>query len=148
MTTHTQTTSLSPAAPIDLKAWVRIGLAAAALSIVAVLIAQALAMAVWPDIALFKPLDSYARSAVFVLVPAIGATAVFAWLVNRATQPVSKFVTISVVVLLVSIVPDYVLPVPNKTVLASSVTAFLHVVAGVITVATLVFGYQRQTHRK
>jgi hypothetical protein len=47
-------------------------------------------------------------------------------------------------VLLISIIPDYVLPVPNKTLLASSVTAFLHVVAALITVVMLVSGYQRR----
>jgi hypothetical protein len=115
---------------------------------VAVLLAQALALAAWPDIALFKPLDSYVRAALFVFVPAVGATAVFAWLASRREQPVRDFITLSAVVLLVSIVPDYLLPDANKTLLASTVTAFLHVVAGIITVALLIIGYQRQMKQK
>jgi hypothetical protein len=130
---------------IETKTWAQIGLVAVVVSIVAVLIVQALAIAVWPEIALFKPLDSYARSALFVLVPAIGATAVLAWLAGRREQPVRDLLVISAIVLLVSIVPDYLLPDANKTLLASTVTAFLHVVAGIITVALLISGYQRQT---
>lgn len=129
---------------IETKTWAQIGLVAAVVSIVAVLIVQALAITVWPDIALFKPLDSYPRSAVFVLVPVIGATAIFAWLVGRREQPVRDFITLSAVVLLVSIIPDYLLPDANRTVLASTVTAFLHVVAGIMTVALLIRGYQRR----
>ena len=133
---------------IETKTWAQIGLVAAVVSIVAVLIVQALAITVWPDIALFKPLDSYPRSALFVLVPVMGATAIFAWLVGRREQPVRDFVTLSAVVLLVSLIPDYLLPDANKTVLASTVTAFLHMVAGIITVALLIMGYQRQMKQK
>lgn len=133
---------------IETKTWAQIGLVAAVVSIVAVLIVQALAITVWPDIALFKPLDSYPRSALFVLVPVMGATAIFAWLVGRREQPIRNFVTLSAVVLLVSIIPDYLLPDANKTVLASTVTAFLHVVAGIFTVALLVRGYQQQMKQK
>ena len=129
---------------IENRTWVRLGLIAAVVSIVAVLIVQALALAIWPDIALFKPLDSYARSALFVLVPAVGATAVLAWLVSRRQQPIRDFIALSAIILIVSIIPDYILPDANKTLLASTVTAFLHVVAGVATVAALVIGYQRQ----
>jgi hypothetical protein len=147
MTTQS-TIRRQPTAHIETKAWAQIGLMAAVVSIMTVLLVQALALAAWPDIALFKPLDSYARSALFVLVPVIGATAVFAWLAGRTEQPVSKFITISVVVLLASIIPDYVIPDANKTLLASTVTAFLHVVAGIITVAVLIIGYQRQMKQK
>ncbi len=141
MTTHT--VERPAAAAFGAKAWARIGLTAAAASIAAVLAVQALATAVWPDIALFNPLDSLGRSAVFTLVPAIGATAVFAGLARRSARPESKFITISAVVLLISVLPDYALPVPHKTLLASTVTAFLHVVAGVVTVALLIAGYRR-----
>lgn len=127
--------------------WVRLGINAAIVSIIAVLIVQALAIAIWPEIALFAPLDSYLRSAIFTLVPAIGATALLAWLVANQAKAVKKFITISVVVLIISIIPDYILPVEHKTVLASSVTAFLHMVAAVITVLMLVIGYQRQANR-
>lgn len=127
--------------------WVRLGINAAIVSVVAVLIVQTLAIAIWPEIALFAPLDSYIRSAMFTLVPVIGATALLAWLVAKQSQPVKKFIIISVVVLIISIVPDYILPVEYKTVMASSVTAFLHVVAAVITVPILVIGYQRQANR-
>lgn len=126
--------------------WAKLGLVTALVSIVAVLLVQAIAIAIWPEIAQFGPLDSYLRSAVFTLVPVLGATAVFAWLAERSAEPVATFVKLSVVVLVISIIPDYILPVPNKTLLASSVTAFLHVVAGAITILMLVTGYRRQTH--
>lgn len=144
----TQSIERQPNAQIETKAWAQIGLAAAALSIVAVLIVQVLAVAIWPEVALFRPLSSYPRSALFVLVPALGAAAVFAWLVDRTRQPVSRFVTISAVVLLASFIPDYALPDPNKTLLASTVAAFLHVVAGVITVSSLIAGYRWLANRK
>ena len=126
--------------------WARIGIVTALASIITVLVVQVVAMAIWPDIALFKPLDSYIRTALFTLVPAVGATALFAWLTRRRTNPVPSFLKISAVVLILSIIPDYLLPVEHKTFLASSVTAFLHVVAAVVTVSTLVAGYQRQIH--
>lgn len=123
--------------------WGKLGLSTAVVSIVAVVAVQALTIAIWPEIALFAPLDSYIRSAIFTLVPAIGATALLAWLVAKQTQPIKKFITISVVVLIISIIPDYILPVEYKTILASSITAFLHVVAVLVIVPVLVIGYQR-----
>lgn len=123
--------------------WVKLGLVTAVVSIVSVLAVQALAIALWPEIALFGPLDSYARSALFTLIPVVGATLLLAWLVGRQGRAIQRFITISVIVLLISIIPDYILPVPNKSVLASSVTAFLHVVAAFLTVSILVIGYQR-----
>jgi hypothetical protein len=89
-------------------------------------------------------LDSYVRSAIFTLVPALGATALLAWLANHTKQPVQNFIKISAIVLAVSIIPDYILPVEYKTFLASSVAAFLHIVAAGIIVLVLVVGYQRQ----
>lgn len=133
---------------VETKTWVQIGLVAAVVSIIAVLSVQALAITVWPDIALFKPLDSYPRSALFVLVPVMGATAIFAWLVGRRERPIRDFVTLSAVVLVVSIIPDYLLADANRTVLASTVTASLHVVAAIMTVALLTEGYQRQVKQK
>lgn len=124
--------------------WIKLGLVTALVSIVAVLAVQALAIARWPDIALFAPLDSYARSALFTLVPVLVATYLFAWLVGRQERAIQRFITISVIMLLISFIPDYILPVPNKTVLASSVAAFLHVVTAFITVFMLVTGYQRR----
>jgi hypothetical protein len=123
--------------------WGQLGLATALASIVSVLAVQAAATAVWPEIAAFPPLDSYARSALFTLIPAVGATVLLAWLVGRQERAIQRFVTISGIVLLLSIVPDYILPVPNKTVLASTVAALLHVVAASVTVAMLVMGYKR-----
>lgn len=133
-----------PAVRLAGSAWINIGLAAAGASIVAVLAVQALAIALWPEIALFKPLESYLRSAVFTLVPAGLATGLLAWLTGHTARPVSTFVKIALVILLVSIIPDYILPVPYRTFLASSVAAFLHIVAGIITVLVLVTGYQRK----
>ena len=124
--------------------WIKLGLFTALVSIVVVLAVQALAIALWPEIALFAPLDSYARSALFTLIPVVGATVLLAWLVRRQERAVRSFIMISVIVLLISIIPDYILPVPNKTLLASSVTAFLHVIAALITVVMLVTAYQRR----
>ena len=44
---------------LDRNQWVRLGLTTAVASVLAVLIVQAIALAIWPDIILFKPLDSY-----------------------------------------------------------------------------------------
>lgn len=130
---------------LDKNQWLRLGLTAAVAGVIAVLIVQVVAIAIWPEIARFKPLDSLARTALFTFVPAMGATALFAWLARRKTDPVPGFLAISVVVLLLSIIPDYLLPVEYKTFLASSVTAFLHVVAAAVIVSVLVAGYRRQT---
>ena len=124
--------------------WVKIGIKTALFSIIAVLVIQALAVSVWPEIASFKPLDSYPRSALFTLIPAIGATAVFAWLVKHQNQPDKKFIILSGVLLLLSFIPDYALPLENKTFLASSVAAFMHLAAGIVTVATIVTSYRSQ----
>jgi hypothetical protein len=124
--------------------WLKLGLLTAVASIAAVLAGQGVAILIWPEIALFKPLDSYSRSAIFTLVPAVGATAVLAWLANRRANPIPAFLKFSAVVLVVSIIPDYLLPVSQKTIFASSVTAFLHMVAAVIIVSVLMVGYQQQ----
>jgi hypothetical protein len=142
------TVDTQPNIQLERGQWARLGLVTAIVSIVAVLIVQALAIALWPEIALFAPLDNYVRTVVFTLVPVMGATALLAWLMGRSARPVRTFIQISVVVLLLSVIPDYALPVPHKTLLASSVTAFLHVVAGVITVPMLVAGYQRRASQK
>lgn len=125
--------------------WVKWGFLAAAASIAAVLVVQALAISAWPEIALFGPLDNFVRSAIFTLVPVIVATGLFAWLAGRVARPARTFIIISIVVLIISFIPDYAAPIPNKTMLASTVAAFLHVVAAVVTVSLLVTGYRRQT---
>ena len=123
--------------------WLILGALAAVVATAAVLIVQAIAIAIWPDIVLFKPLDSYARAALFTIIPAFAATGLLAWLAARRADPVRTFVPIAAVVLLLSFIPDYLLPVPDKTFLASSVAAFLHVVAAAAIVAVLVGGYRR-----
>jgi hypothetical protein len=128
----------------DRNQWIRIGLVAAVTSILAVLMTQWLAIAIWPDIVLFKPLDSYPRTAIFTAIPTAVATALFAWLAAYKPQPVQTFLKISVVVLLLSFIPDYLLPVPHKTVLASSVAAFMHLVAAAVIVTVLVVGYRQK----
>jgi magnesium-transporting ATPase (P-type) len=127
--------------------WVLVGLATAVASVIAVLMVQAAAIAIWPHIALFKPLDSFARTALFTLIPAVAATALFAWLAGRKPHPERAFIKIAAVVLILSIIPDYLLPVEHKTFLASSITALLHVVAAAVTVTILVAGYRRQAGR-
>ena len=129
---------------LDKNHWIKIGLGTAIASVLAVLIVQVLAIAIWPDIALFKPLDSYPRTVVFTAVPVVGATVVLAWLAARKPEPVKTFTRIAVVVLILSIIPDYILPVSDKTFLASTVAAFMHLVAAVVTVTGLATGYRRQ----
>ena len=124
--------------------WVKIGLKTAVFSVIAVLIVQAVALAIWPEVRVFKPLDSYPRSAVFTLIPALGATAVFAWLARHQAQPAKKFIILSAALLLLSFIPDYALPLEGKTLLGSSVAAFMHLVAGIVTVATIVTSYRNQ----
>lgn len=123
--------------------WAALGALAAVVAAVAVLIVQAVAINLWPDIALFKPLDSYPRSALFTIIPAFIAAALFAWLARRRAEPERTFLTIAVVVLLLSFIPDYILPVPNRTFLASSVAAFMHLIAAAAIVTVLIAGYRR-----
>lgn len=123
--------------------WASIGLIAAIASILAVLLVQALALAVRPELALFKPLESFSRSALFTAVPAFAATGIFAWLSTRKEKPLGSFVKIAGIVLLISFIPDYVLPVPHRTLLASTVAAFLHLVAAAISVSVIAGGYKR-----
>lgn len=125
--------------------WIKTGVMTAFLSIAAVLSVQILALTVWPDLASFRPLDAYARTALFTLVPALGATAVFAWFVKHQDHPVRKFMIISAVVLLLSFIPDYALPLENKTLLGSSVAAFMHLTAGITTVGVILFSYKSRT---
>jgi hypothetical protein len=130
---------------LDLKAWSLLGALAAAAGIAGVLAAQAAALSLWPEAAQFKPLDSYARSVLFTLVPALAATVILAQLARRTSQPIPTFLRIGAVVLLASFIPDYLLPDPNKTLLASTVAAGLHMVAGALITAVLVAGYQHKT---
>jgi uncharacterized membrane protein len=124
--------------------WLKIGLKTAVFSVLSVLVVQAIALSIWPEIVMFKPLDSYPRSALFTLIPAIGATLVLAWLAKRESHPGKKFLMLSAVLLLLSFIPDYALPLPGKTFLASSVAAFMHLTAGVVTVATIVTSYHKR----
>jgi hypothetical protein len=114
-------------------------------SVVAVLVVQVIALTIWPELASFKPLDSYPRTALFTLVPALGATAVFAWLVKHQSRPVKKFLVLSAVLLLLSFIPDYVLPLENKSLLGSTVAAFMHLTAGISTVGTILFSHQSRS---
>lgn len=127
--------------------WIAIGVTAGLLAAAAVMAVQWIALTIWPDAALFKPLDSYARTALFTIIPALGATAVLAWLAVRRANPIGTFIRIAIVVLLLSFIPDYLLPVPHRTFLSSSIAAFMHLVAGVVTVTVLVAGYRRYSGR-
>lgn len=142
MATETMTTAGALPAP---RWWIGRGALAAGASIAAVLAVQALALAVWPHLAAFPPLDSYGRSVLFVLVPAIAATALFVWLARRSADPARSFVKLAIVVLIVSVIPDFVLPVPNKTLQASAVAASLHLVAAAVITGLLVSGYRIAT---
>jgi len=123
--------------------WLIPGAMAAVGAAIAVVIVQAAAIAVWPDIASFRLLDNLARSALFAAVPAVVATGIFAWMVGNRREPVRDFMVLAGVVLVLSVIPDYTAPVEGKTFLASTVTAFLHVVAAVVTVGVLVRAYRR-----
>lgn len=123
--------------------WIGIALTTALAAIVLVLIVQALALAIWPEAAAFRPLNSYPRTALFTLVPALIAAALFARLVRTRRDPVVSFAKIAIIVLLLSFIPDYLLPDPNRTFLASSIAAFMHLIAGIVITAGLVLGYQR-----
>ncbi len=129
---------------LTVRQWLILGLSAAVAAIVGVLIVQAAALAIWPDAALFRPLGSYVRSAIFTLVPALVATGLLAWLTRRAADPAAAFMRISAIVLVLSFIPDYILPVPNRTLIASTIAVFLHVVAAAIIVPVLVRGYRRR----
>jgi hypothetical protein len=126
-----------------MRQWLTLGLTAAAAAILGVLVARAAALAIWPDAALFQPLDTWVRAAIFTLVPALVATGLLAWLARRTGDPVRTFTWIALVVLVLSFIPDYILPVPNRTFTASTIAAFLHVVAAAIIVPILVRGYRR-----
>ncbi len=129
---------------LETKQWVILGAMAAVLATIAVLIVRAIAIAVWPEVALFFPLGNPVQAIVLTTLGAIGATALFAWLTANKSDPVQKFLKISVIVLLISFIPDYILPDPYITFLASTVTAFLHVVAAVVILLVLLTGYKRQ----
>ena len=135
--------SLREADQPSLRQWLMLGLTAAGAAIVAVLLVRAAALAIWPDAALFQPLDSAARAAIFTLVPALIATGLLAWLARRTDDPVRTFLWISLAALLLSFVPDYLQPLPNRTFIASTIAAFPHVVAAAIIVPLLVIGYRR-----
>jgi hypothetical protein len=130
-------------ASLSRQQWVKIGLSAALPAILLVLAVQAIALALWPEIAAFRPLNSYPRSALFTLIPALAATALFARLARTAENPVGRFIKIALVVLLVSFIPDYLLPFPDKTFLASSVAALMHIVAGLAITIGITAGYRR-----
>lgn len=127
--------------------WLNLGLVAIILSVPMVLFVQAIALVVWPDIKSFDPLNSLMRSALFTAVPVAGATLVFAFLAGRMAEPGKLFTKIALAVLVVSLIPDYLLPLANKTLLASSVAAFLHVIAALISIVVLQQGYKQLRHR-
>ena len=149
MTTQTATNKIRGGykAALPKAAWVKISLLTSLASIAMVLITQVVALAIWPQAAAFKPLDSYPRVALFTLVPVLIATALFAWLNKTKDQPRQAFLKIAAVVLLLSFIPDYLLPDPNRTLLASTIAAFLHLVAGVVTVGVL-FRLQEYCEKK
>ncbi|MEN9933919.1 MAG: hypothetical protein RLZZ387_498 [Chloroflexota bacterium] len=122
--------------------WLRLAVGAAVLSAAAVLITQLTALAIWPELIAFDPLNSLPRSILFTVIPAFAATGVFAWLDRHVARPGRAFLLVAAIVLMISIVPDYLLPFANKTLLASTVTAALHVVAGIVTVSMLLTGYR------
>lgn len=140
--TFTKDIRSEPRRELSNTVWVQIGLITGITAVVLVIIIQMLALAIWPEAASFKPLDSYARTAVFTLIPALAAAALFARLSKSRQNPATSFLKISIVVLLLSIIPDYLLPDPNITLLASTITAFMHVVAAAVITGGLILGYR------
>lgn len=57
--------SHTKAAGLTATQWLWIGLGAAIAAILSVLVVQAIILNAWPELVSFKPLDSYARSALF-----------------------------------------------------------------------------------
>lgn len=137
------TSQMRAASQPTFQQWLVLGLTASAAAIVGVLIVRAAALTIWPDAALFQPLDSWVRASIFTLAPALIATGLLAWLARRSADPVRSFIWISLIALVLSFFPDYILPVPNRTFIASTIAAFLHIVAAAIIVPILVRGYRR-----
>ena len=127
--------------------WLKTGLKAALLSVAAVLLVQVVALTLRPELVQFQPLDSYPRTVVFTAIPALAATAVFAGLAKRGGDPIARFLAIASIVLLLSFIPDFALPLAGKTLPGSIVAAGMHAVAGIVTVATIVFSYRKQVGR-
>lgn len=124
--------------------WIGIGVTAALAGVAGALIIQAIALSIWPDSALFRPLDSFPRTVLFTVVPAALATWLFSALAKRRVDPVQDFLWISLVVLLLSFIPDYLLPVPHRTLLTSSIAATMHVAAAIGIVGVNVIAYRRE----
>ncbi len=124
--------------------WFTTGLMAGILAVIAVLLTQFLAIQQFPEIAQFEPLSSYPRTIAFVMIPALLAARLLSWLGQNRSEPVQTFIAISVVVLLLSFIPDYVLPLAGKTMLASTIAASLHVIAAIIIVPILTQRYRSQ----
>jgi hypothetical protein len=137
--------TLQPIRPLARGQWLRLGVIAAVAAIVAVLIVQSVILTIWPDLSAFKPLDNLPRSAIFTLIPAALATALFAWLAARRPQADQNFLRIALIVLMLSFLPDYLIPDPAKSLLASTATALLHAVAAAVVVPVLAIGYRRAT---
>jgi len=142
MTTRTISSIQKPTA-LTKPRWLQIGIQAAFAAILVVLVTQAVILALWPELAAFKPLDSYARSALFTFIPVMGATAVFAWLAKTQDRPVVKFLWVAFGFLLLSFIPDYLLPIPHRTLAGSTAAAFLHLIAGIVTVTLILAGHAR-----
>jgi hypothetical protein len=132
-------------AGITTGSWLRTGLQAGLAAVLVVLLTQAVILSLWPELASFKPLESYPRSALFTFIPALAATAIFARLVKTQERPIRTFLWISAAALLLSFIPDYVLPIPNRTLVASSAAAFLHLLAGIVTGGLILVGYARSS---
>ena len=78
------TINMQPNVKVDRNKWVSPGLITAVASVMAVVTVQALMPALWPEIALFKPLNIYAHTIVFTLIPAAGAIELSSRLVVQA----------------------------------------------------------------
>ncbi len=142
MTTKS-TIQLTNDGPLTSIHWAKAGLIAGAAAAAAVVLVQLVALQAFPEAGVFEPLRSYPRTVAFVMIPSLLASRLFVWLVQRRPQPVPTFLAISLLVLLLSFIPDFALPLAGKSVLGSSIAAGLHVVAAVIIVPILILLHRR-----
>jgi len=143
LVTTKSTIQLTNDGPLTSIHWAKAGLIAGAAAAAAVVLVQLVALQAFPEAGVFEPLRSYPRTVAFVMIPSLLASRLFVWLVQRRPQPVPTFLAISLLVLLLSFIPDFALPLAGKSVLGSSIAAGLHVVAAVIIVPILILLHRR-----
>jgi hypothetical protein len=87
----------------------------------------------------FLPLANVSGAIVFTLPAAIVAALIYAALLRFARRPARTFTIISVIVFVVTVIPDftYIPTVPGVTVAQTAILVLMHVVAAVVIVRML-----------